>query len=299
MDDANLHSALSLGAMQHWIQAATTHPAGLGAGLATAEANHGLDIDAVVATPAGVDPRARLAIYADGYWLRLIACLEIEFSALHRLIGPQLFGIFARAYLSRHPSRAPSLHMLGAAFPAFLRRSQRRVATGTKRSATQTFAADLARLERAIAESGRAAGCERQAASLPVDNLSVMTMLAGDVTLNLPDSTHLIALRHSAEHIRPWLRGQQPDTPIGVERDYVAVRRQQFRVSMDRLSDWQFFALRRAQRAPATLNDCARAASRRTGRPEGEILAHMALWLDTAQQSGLVVMTHSTPLPGE
>ncbi|NIF98514.1 DUF2063 domain-containing protein, partial [Burkholderia sp. Ax-1720] len=145
MDDTLLAAELDLPAIQHWMQAATTHPGGLGAGLAQARALHGAGIERVIATAAGVDPRARLAVYADGYWMRLIACLEAEFPALLRLLGPSLFRFFARAYLARHPSRSPTLHTLGAEFPAFLLRSQRRMANGP-RPAMQSFALALATL---------------------------------------------------------------------------------------------------------------------------------------------------------
>ncbi len=299
MVDAARQGALTLAAIQHWMQAATTHPAGLGAGLALADERHGLDIAAVIDTPAGVDARARLAIYADGYWIRLITCLEGEFPALLRLLGPQPFRFFARAYLSRQPSRSPSLHTLGAGFAAFLLHSQRRSTSGSGgKSPTQSFALDLARLERAIAESGRAAGCERASDAVDATGMALvpdeapwlLSLLGDDAcVLSLPDTTRLLALRHAAEHLRPWLRGEQPDVPAESGRDYVAIRRHRYRVSMERLTDWQFFALRRAARGGATLAECTRAAARRTGRAEGEIRTLLALWLATARSGSLVV----------
>ncbi|NIE84888.1 DUF2063 domain-containing protein, partial [Burkholderia sp. Cy-647] len=56
MDDTLLAAELDLPAIQHWMQAATTHPGGLGAGLAQARALHGAGIERVIATAAGVDP---------------------------------------------------------------------------------------------------------------------------------------------------------------------------------------------------------------------------------------------------
>ncbi|NIF71322.1 DUF2063 domain-containing protein [Burkholderia sp. Ap-962] len=167
------------------MQAATTHPGGLGAGLAQARALHGAGIERVIATAAGVDPRARLAVYADGYWMRLIACLEAEFPALLRLLGPSLFRFFARAYLARHPSRSPTLHTLGAEFPAFLLRSQRRMANGP-RPAMQSFALALATLERAIAESGRAAGLEPFEPAAPASPPMVCAALEPEMSSEVP-----------------------------------------------------------------------------------------------------------------
>ncbi|MBN3728729.1 DUF2063 domain-containing protein, partial [Burkholderia sp. Ac-20379] len=174
------------------MQMATTHPGGLDAGLVQAAQHEGAGIAAVIATPAGVDPHARLAVYADGYWLRLIGCLEAEYPALLRLLGPTLFRFFARAYLHRHPSRSPTLHALGAAFPAFLLGSQRRTGGGAARPAAQTFPLDLARLERAIAESGRAAGLENAPHGVAATPMDVLPLLTGAAcTIALPATTRL------------------------------------------------------------------------------------------------------------
>lgn len=250
MDDTLLVAELDLPAIQHWMQAATTHPGGLGAGLAQARALHGAGIERVIATPAGVDPRARV-------------------------------------YLNRHPSRSPTLHTLGAEFPAFLLRSQRRMANGP-RPAMQSFALALATLERAIAESGRAAGLEHRKPAEPAEPLS---LLAGaGWQLALPATTRLIALRHRADSLRPWLRGERLAEAPEFEIDRVAIRRHRFRVSMERLADWQFHTLRRAANGPASLADCARAAARRTGGSEAELRARLAFWLPAAQQSSLVTL---------
>lgn len=286
-----MNEPLRMAAIQRWMQMATTHPGGLDAGLAQAARQEGAGIAAVIATPAGIDPHARLAVYADGYWLRLIGCLEAEYPALLRLLGPTLFRFFARAYLHRHPSRSPTLHALGAAFPAFLLGSQRRTGGGgAERPASQTFPLDLARLERTIAESSRAAELENAPrGAVAVDVLPLLT--GASCTVALPATTRLLTLRHAADGIRPWLRGQRPDEPPARHTNHVAIRRHRFRVSMEPLADWQFFALRRVARRPGTLADCARAAARRTGLGESELHARLALWLPTAQAASLVVLT--------
>ncbi|WP_414447602.1 putative DNA-binding domain-containing protein [Burkholderia sp. 22PA0099] len=287
MDDA-----MSMAAIQRWMQMATTHPGGLDAGLAQAAQHEGADIVAVIAVPGGVDPLARLAVYADGYWLRLIGCLEAEYPALLRLLGPTLFRFFARAYLHRHPSRSPTLHALGAAFPAFLLGSQRRAGGGVARPVSQSFPLDLARLERAIAESGRAAGIDNPVRGAGAATMDVLPLLTGaSCTVALPATTRLLTLRHAADGIRPWLRGQRPDEPPARQANHVAIRRHRFRVSMEPLADWQFFALRRVARRPGTLAECARAAARRTGLSESELHARLALWLPTAQAASLVMLT--------
>ncbi|MFA0949098.1 HvfC/BufC family peptide modification chaperone [Xanthomonas fragariae] len=269
--------------MQRWMLTATTHPTGLREGLRAAHASQGLDIHTLLAAPVGVDPRARLAIYANGYWLRLIECLQSDYPALSRLLGSDLFDFFARAYLSEYPSTSPSLHALGARFPYFLRTSQ------WARHQRQRFPLELAWIERALSEASRAQGLEK----VDMDtNIDASTLALGwPCTVHVPTTTKLAIVSHTLESFRGWLSGASPsDSPVA-GRTFLAVRRHRFRVGIDPLTDWQFFALRHAARRPRTLIDCAQAAARRTGRAPGELHALLALWLPTAQASSMVVLT--------
>ncbi|WP_266104604.1 DNA-binding domain-containing protein [Xanthomonas campestris] len=263
---------------------ATTHPAGLKVGLMTAHAGQGLDIHSLVATPAGVDPHTRLAIYANGYWLRLIECLQSDYPALSRLLGPELFAFFARAYLSDYPSTSPSLHALGARFPYFLRTSQR-VRDQQQR---QRFPLELARIERALADASRAQGLEEAAMETRIDASTLA--LGWPCTVHLPATTRLAIVSHTLESFRGWLSGASPSVSPIAGRTFLAIRRHRFRVAIEPLTDWQFFALHHAARRPRTLIECAQAAARRSGRAAGELHALLALWLPTAQASSMVVL---------
>src|ERR1700722_3025480 len=108
----------------------------------------------VVAGEGLLAPRARLAIYAKSYVLRLAECLRAEFPVLAAMVGPEVFNLFAGAYLGAHPSRSASLYDLGAGFADYLAATRPPGADGP----LAALPADLARLERAIAECGRAAG---------------------------------------------------------------------------------------------------------------------------------------------
>ncbi|MCC3256506.1 DNA-binding domain-containing protein [Xanthomonas campestris] len=275
----------ALGEVQRWMLMATTHPAGLREGLSDAHARQGLDIHTLLATPAGVDPHARLAIYANGYWLRLIECLQSDYPALSRLLGPELFAFFARAYLSKHPSRSPTLHALGARFPHFLRTSQRS-RPGQQR---QRFPLELAWIERALSEASRAQGLEDVEMDTSIDASTLA--LGWPCTVHVPATTKLAIVSHTPESFRGWLSGARPSVSPVVDQTFLAVRRHRFRVGIEPLIDWQFFALRHAARRPRMLIDCAQAAARRTGRSAGELHALLALWLPTAQASSMVVLT--------
>ncbi|MCC4621526.1 DNA-binding domain-containing protein [Xanthomonas cassavae CFBP 4642] len=278
-------SATPLGEVQRWMLTATTHAAGLKEGLRSALAGQGLDLHTLVATPAGVDPHARLAIYANGYWLRLIECLQCDYPALSRLLGQELFAFFARAYLREHPSRSPTLHALGAGLPHFLRASQRS-RPGQQR---QRFPLELAWIERALSEASRARGLE----DADVDTRMNAAVLAMGVpcVVRLPATTRLTVVSHTPESFRRWLSGERPNEFPIAGHTFLTVHRHRYRVGIEPLTDWQFFALRHAARRPRTLIECAQAAARRTGRTAGELHALLALWLPTAQASSLVELT--------
>lgn len=284
-------NATPLGEVQRWMLTATTYPTGLREGLRAAHAGQGLDIHALIATPAGIDPHARLAIYANGYWLRLIECLQAEYPALSRLFGQELFAFFARAYLSQHPSSSPTLHALGARFPHFLRGSQR-PRQGQQR---QRFPLELAWIERALSEASRAPGLEEADTDAQMDAAALAIGLPCVVCL--PATTRLTIVSHTPERFRSWLSGSSSNQSPPVDRVFLAVRRHRYRVGIEPLTDWQFFALRQAVCRPRTLVECAEAAARRTGRAVGELHALLALWLPTAQASSLVVLRSSSAIP--
>lgn len=63
---------------------------------------------------------ARLAIYRDGYRLRLTEALGEDFPLLRALLGAAAFERLARAYLAACPSRSFTLRDLGRGLPGFL-----------------------------------------------------------------------------------------------------------------------------------------------------------------------------------
>lgn len=63
----------------------------------------------------------RLAIYAEGYPLRLIEALEENFPALHTLLGDEAWEEMTRRYIAQTPSRHFSIRYFGNRLPEFLR----------------------------------------------------------------------------------------------------------------------------------------------------------------------------------
>jgi hypothetical protein len=72
-----------------------------------------------------VDNRTRLGIYADGYRLRLLEALRVDFPALHTLAGDTDFERIGRAYIDACPSEHFSIRYFGRRMSAFLAHDNR------------------------------------------------------------------------------------------------------------------------------------------------------------------------------
>lgn len=115
-----------------------------------------------------LSPRARLAIYAGGYRMRLLECMRASFPLLRAVLGERLFDGFAVEYITAHPSRSHTLQAFGAGFAAHL------AATRPPHSETDDgdwadFLVALAAFERALCEVYDGPGDEgRETADLAI-----------------------------------------------------------------------------------------------------------------------------------
>jgi hypothetical protein len=289
-------TAPPLSALQAWFMTAILTPGGVARGLALAQARHGLAEHEVLRTADGAG--SRLHVYADGYVLRLLECMRADYPVLCKVMGRELFDFFAKAYVWRHPSRSTTLYDLGAGFADFLAQSQ---PAGMDAETAQRFAfpAQLARLERALAEASRAPGLEGRTASTfdaasgaasgaAFDPVSLLS--GADAAVGLAPCTRLLALSFP---LHAWWQqaaaapeDAPPPTPA-VETTWIAVGRLHYRVGMHALAPWQFHFLQAAAtRAPA--RQCALEAARACGLPAGRVLADALLWLPLAASAALV-----------
>lgn len=191
----------------------------------------------------GLAARDRLAIYANGYRLRLLECLQSEFSALQRLLGEALFTGFALDYLRAQPSTSYTLHDLGARFPEHLARTRPDAA---EREPWIDFMIDLARLERLIREVYDGPGDER----LPPDAACAAARSLRLVRLSHPVHLYLSDPKHGSAGIA---------APKSV---HLAVLRRDFLVRLEALTPAEFALLERvvAGELPAVLAEVAAGA---------------------------------------
>jgi hypothetical protein len=291
-------AAPSLSELQAWFLTAIMTPGGIGPGLALAQERHGLAehevLRAAGAPGAPGTCGSRLHVYADGYVLRLLECMRTDYPVLCKVMGRELFDFFAKAYVWRHPSRSTTLYDLGAGFADFLAERQP-AAPGAEAARQFAFPAQLARLERALAEAARAPGLEG-AATAGGDAFSLLS--GADAAVVLAPCTRLLALSFPLHAYWRQAAGlpagaEAPATPAA-ETTFLAVGRLHYRVGMQVLAPWQFHFLQGAvERAPA--RECALRAARACGLPAARVLADALLWLPLAAASALVQGTGARP----
>ena len=62
----------------------------------------------------------RLSIYAEGYFFRILQCLEKDFVRTHKILGEELFSSMVAAFLKKFPSKYFSIDEVGRNFAPFL-----------------------------------------------------------------------------------------------------------------------------------------------------------------------------------
>jgi hypothetical protein len=125
--------------MQAWMRAIVTDPRGASGALRERPFPREW-IGESKALPAA----ARLSIYAEGYFHRLLDSLGGDYPAVRRVLGDGEFRRLIAEYLMSHPSTSPSLADAGEALPDFIAASFVH---------SPPFLAELAALERAVLRS--------------------------------------------------------------------------------------------------------------------------------------------------
>ena len=133
------------------------------------------DIEAAVTDGPRLDRRARLDIYANGYWQRLLEVIGTDYPALHALAGDALFERIGRSYIAAHISTTPNARWFGRLLPEFL-------ASGEEFSSRPELA-ELATLEWAI-------GVAFDSADDPVLDLALLAALPAAVWSKLAFVAH-------------------------------------------------------------------------------------------------------------
>lgn len=78
------------------------------------------EADARLREKGGMPGFARLGVYNQQYWFRLVTVMQADYSGAIHLMGLRPFNDYAIRYLQAHPPASPFLAELDRDFPAFL-----------------------------------------------------------------------------------------------------------------------------------------------------------------------------------
>ena len=244
-----------------------TAPSGVAEGLA---AERGLDADGLDAIVRGDDrlsAEARVDIYANMYFYRILDALKEDFPATLAVLGADNFHNLVTGYLLEYPPREPSLYYCGRYLAEYLSDHPLREQT--------PFVTDLAALERAIVEvfQGRDAEAlapEALRAIAPADWPAMKLMLQPAAQLLALD-WRVSDLARAVEDDRPW----NPPEHRAVK---VLVWRQGTRVFHRELEAVEAEALEAIVRGESFAEICDRVAAR-DHDPVAAVNRMLARWL--------------------
>jgi len=220
----------------------------------------------------------RLAIYQRGYFARLLQCLEGQYKALCHALGKELFDDFAREYLHQYPSKSPTLALLGARFPDFLRETRPDLEAAEKEPWVE-FMIALAQFEWELYTMFDAPGHEGKAYASALD-------AEGSFQLQPCFSIHQydfpVSLYYSAV-----AGGKDPEIPNPQEH-FVAIVRKDFRTAIFDLLAPQYTFLQEMM-AGKSVKEALTATASVYNKPEKEVEKAWAEWKKAWLEAGFFI----------
>jgi hypothetical protein len=206
--------------LQNLLYRLITAPSGVAEGLG---AEHRLPEGGLAALVDGderLSAEARVDVYSDMYFYRLLEVLKEDYPATLAVLGEANFHNLITAYLIEHRPSEPSVRWAGKFLPDFLR--------GHQLGAEVPFVADLAKLERALTDIF----CAADASLLEASAMNVLQPKEwGAVKMRrIPASAVLRAQWRVAEVLRA-VEEKQAWKPPTRERHRILVWRRNSRVS--------------------------------------------------------------------
>jgi len=225
----------------------------------------------------GTPGDARLAVYAEGYLVRIREALAEVYEAVHHVLGEDAFAALAEDYAARHPSHDYNLSFSGRHLPAFL--------AGWRLTERLPFLPDLALLEWRVCEAFHAFDA-------PPTDVRVLNRIPERdwerLQLTIQPSAAIVDSAWPVLDL--WSARRQPRDEINLEvagrAQCVLVSRQQDRVRCELIDEPQRRLLE-ALRAGRTLGDaCAEMAAARPTTEPGT--PPLAAWFAAWGRAGLI-----------
>jgi hypothetical protein len=260
---------MELKELQSLLYRLITAPSGVAEGLAAERGLGAGGLDDVVLGDERLSAEARVDIYANMYFYRILDALKEDFPATLTVLGNDNFHNLVTGYLLEYPPTEPSLYYCGRYLAEYLR--------DHPMNERAPFVADLAALERAIVEVFQGADsvtvetqalCEIAPADWPAMRLTLQP-----AALILALDWRVSDLARAVEEERPW---EYPDR--GATK--VLVWRRGSRVSHRELETVEADALEAIQRGATFAEICDVVAERaEVGDPVAAMNRVLARWL--------------------
>jgi hypothetical protein len=249
-----------------------TAVSGVGEGLASERKLPAGGLGAIVLGDDRLSAEARVDIYANMYFYRLLDILKEDFPATHKVLGDDNFHNLATGYLLEYPPTEPSVYHLGRHLADFLRDHPMRE--------NAPFIADLAALERATVEVFQAADARALDAesmrSKPGEEWAGTNLVTHPAVQILSLEWRVAGLLRAVEDQREW-------SPVEAGAADVIVWRRDSCVFYRELERVEGRALDAASHGATFAEICERVAEDSEQQdPIGEINRLLARWLGDA-----------------
>lgn len=196
---------LDLAATQRLLRELIAAPEGVRAALADRGDPEGQALARIVAGDDALAAPARLDVYANAYFYRLLEVAQSDYPGLRRALGDRALHDLLTSYLLAAPPRHYSLRHAGDRLPAFVAGSP----AAARVRERFPFAADLARFERALTDAFDA-GDEPLASRDDLAGLAPERF--AELPLRLAPGVQRLSLEHAVHELsREPLETEQPD----------------------------------------------------------------------------------------
>jgi hypothetical protein len=223
---------------------------------------------------------ARLDVYAEAYFQRIVEALQADFPALARALGRRGFPKLVADYLKVRPTRSFTLSEGGRHLPGFVAENPPAVEA--------RWLADLARLEWALVLAFHADDVPPITAA---DLRAVPEEVWPDARFMFDPALQLLALDWPVDAL--WLTHEGDGFPEAVAalapiRTDLLVTRRVGTAVVERIDPTAAALLRALQQGDSLESVCTRAQQLLPGRPEADLTAQVMAWFGGWIAAGLI-----------
>ena len=230
----------------------------------------------------GISAQQRLAIYQNGYILRLLECMRAEYPLLIRAFSETWFDAITQRYLTFHPSCSTNLNDLGKQFPAFL--EQDRPDKHQRDSPDQVFEliVSIAKFERFKVETSRGKGSE----GVKIKPFNLIEQNVFNIT-SITLAPNLRLLKSSFQLLK-YLQEvkNNKESKLVQQTQYIVFCRTNYQINTFTVDQWQYELLTQLQKG-SCFNSVLKQLNIKF--PHNSIFGFIPFFLESLQSQGCLL----------